>query len=70
MPGTNLFFRDVTPYFDEEYGWVNIDISGVTITEGSFYIELRFTSTGSNNPFLGKDESSPNDRSFVYNGSS
>jgi len=72
LPGTNLFSKDVTPRFlpDDEFGWVTIDIAGVIITEGSFFIELHYTSTINDNPYLLLDQTSPDNRSFVYDGSS
>lgn len=69
MPGTNLFFQDVTPPELSTGSWFTVAITGVTIANGSFYVELRYTSTNDNNPHLGLDQTSPNNRSFVYDGS-
>jgi len=67
LPGTKLFSTDVTPVTS---GWFTVDISGVTITEGDFYIELHFTGTLSTNPWLYIDCTSPAGRSYLYDGTS
>jgi subtilisin family serine protease len=67
-PGSLLFSGDATPPYLPSGGWFTVDISGVTITEGSFYIELRYTSSDPNNPNLCLDQTSPDARSYVFDG--
>jgi hypothetical protein len=47
-----------------------VEVSGVTITAGSFYVELRYTSTSSSNPYLLIDNSASDNRSYIYDGTS
>ncbi len=75
LPGTNLFSQTVSPavkgfngFWYE--GWYTVSISGVTINEGSFYVEMRYATTDPFNPFLAIDETTPAGRSYYYNGSS
>jgi hypothetical protein len=63
-PGTNLFSTSATA---RGQGWLVVDISGVTITSGDFYIEMRVSGS---NPRIVSDPGTTNDRSWYYNGSS
>jgi subtilisin family serine protease len=64
-PGTNLFSRSVTA---RGIGWLVVDISGVTITSGDFYIEMRLS--GSNPRIISDIFGTAGGRSWYYNGSS
>jgi subtilisin family serine protease len=69
LPGTLIFSQNMTNISLPFGGFVDVEVSGVTITEGSFYVELRYTSTFDNNPFLLTDYTSPDNRSYVFDGS-
>ena len=63
-PGTNLFSTSVTARAE---GWLAVDISGVNITSGSFYAEMRFAGTEPR-IVLDNDGRTPN-VNWYYNGS-
>lgn len=56
MPGTVLFWKSVTPVAD---GWFTVNLKGITITEGDFYVELHYGGGPSWNPYLALDPDSP-----------
>jgi subtilisin family serine protease len=64
-PGTNLFSQSVTA---REQGWLVVDISGVIITSGDFYIEMRLS--GSNPRIVSDILRTTGGRSWYYDGSS
>jgi hypothetical protein len=73
LPGTLLFSRDLTNISAAPFpgGKFDVEVSGVTITSGSFYVELRYTSPVSDNsPFLWIDLTSPDNRSYFFDGTS
>ena len=70
LPGTLLFSQDLTNISIPSAGNFDVEISGITITAGSFYVELHYTSTLSGNPYLYIDYTSPNNTSYVYDGTS
>jgi hypothetical protein len=62
-PGTQVFSTSVTA---RESGWMAIPVTSVTISSGSFYLGMQFTTTGS--PLAITDANSTNARSWYYNG--
>ena len=66
-PGTALFEKLVAPVTD---GWFTVDLEGITIIDGDFYVELYYVGGSSENPYLALDPTSPTGRSYVYDGSS
>ena len=66
-PGTVLFEKPVPPVAD---GWCTVDLEGITITDGAFYVELHYVGRWSEKPYLALDPTSPTGRSYVYDGSS
>jgi hypothetical protein len=70
LPGTLIFSRNMTNVSLPLGGFIDVEVSGVTITEGSFYVEFRYTSTNDNNPYLFTDYTSPDNRSYVFDGTS
>ncbi|MGD8433941.1 MAG: S8 family serine peptidase, partial [Syntrophobacterales bacterium] len=70
LPGTLLFSRNMTNISLPFGGFVDVEVTGATITSGSFYVELRYTSTFNNNPYLLTDYTSPDNRSYVFDGTS
>jgi hypothetical protein len=65
LPGTTLYSTTVTIGGTGNY---NVTVPGVTIASGSFYVEVRYT-TSSGNPYLWLDTSSNAGRSYAYDGS-
>jgi hypothetical protein len=70
LPGTLIFSRNMTNISLPLGGFIDVEVTGVTITEGSFYVELRYTSTFDNNPYLLTDYTIPDNRSYVFDGTS
>jgi subtilisin family serine protease len=70
LPGTLLFSRNMTNISFPLGGFIDVEVTGVTITEGSFYVELRYISTNDNNPYLLTDYTGPDNRSYVFDGTS
>jgi subtilisin family serine protease len=64
-PGTGLFSQSVTA---REVGWLAVDISGVTINSGDFYIEMRVP--GSNPRIVLDSDSRTAGRNWYYDGGS
>jgi hypothetical protein len=64
-PGTVLLEKLATPVAD---GLFTVDLEGVTITDGDFYVELHYIGGSSDNPYLALDRTSPAGRSYVYDG--
>lgn len=64
QPSTNLFSTSVTARGE---GWLAVDISGVNVTSGSFYAEMRF---GGTNPQISLDyDGRTPGVNWYYNGS-
>ena len=70
LPGTLLFSRKMTNISLPSGGFIDTEVTGATITEGSFYVELRYTSTFDHNPYLWTDDTNPDNRSYVFDGTS
>lgn len=66
-PGSVLLEKPVAPVAD---GWFTVDLEGITITDGDFYVELHYVYNETANPYLALDPTSPTGRSYVYDGSS
>ena len=64
-PGTVLLEKHVTPVAD---GWFTVDLEGLTITSGDFYVELYFLDGDGENPGLYLDTTTPAGRSFFFDG--
>jgi hypothetical protein len=62
-PGTVLFRKLVAPVSN---GWFTVDLEGITITDGDFYVELYYVGLEENKPYLALDLTSPTGRSYVY----
>lgn len=71
LPGTLLFSKEAT-YFswsNDPGSWVNVDLSGLTIPGGDFYVAYHATDDIQNLK-LAVDSTSPHGRSYYFDGTS